>query len=86
MTTITQVTGNILKNGKKAQMIATLADGSTVELRKANAIKAFANVYATAVNGNTQGLGQYVTFNAKPGVTTDGETPIASFPITYQGQ
>lgn len=74
-----------LKNGK-AKMVAIMADGSEVIVRKTSAPKAFANVYDFPVNGNAQGLAAYITINGKPGVPSrdaSASAPVKSIEINY---
>jgi hypothetical protein len=70
------------KDGK-AKMVAIMADGSEVIVRKTSAMKAWANVYAEGVNGNASGLASHITINAKPFVVTYGHRPVKSIEITY---
>lgn len=67
----------------KAKMVAIMADGSEVIIRKTSAIKAWANLYDGWVNGNASGLGSQITINGKPGVITQGKRPVKSIEITY---
>lgn len=70
------------KDGK-AKMVAIMADGSEVIVRKTSAMKAWANVYEEGVNGNASGLAGHITINAKPFVVNDGRRPVKSIEITY---
>jgi hypothetical protein len=64
-------------------MVAIMADGSEVIVRKTSAMKAWANVYEEGVNGNASGLAGHITINAKPFVVNDGRRPVKSIEITY---
>lgn len=82
---IEAINATTLKNGK-TKMVAILADGSEVIVRKASAAKAFANVYDHEVNGNAGGLAAYITINGKPGVPSkykSGVAPVKSIEINY---
>ncbi len=70
------------KDGK-AKMVAIMADGSEVIVRKTSAMKAWANIYDAWVNGNASGLAGQITINGKPGLINQGHRPVKSIEITY---